>query len=117
MAPPSERIANWSLVISRVLFGLGAFVSMIALLDLVGTIHDQNQERVCFFDLTTETDRIDSEIAATQGRIFEAAVLRPSPTENGRTREIQDLANHLHDLLEDRTAAFVRRDNASERCK
>lgn len=111
----STTATNWSLTISRLFIGAAVLLTTLYLGRLTGTIDDQKDERNCRFDLTTETDRLDSDIAVTQARIFEAAILRPNPG-GGPTDEMRDLGRQLHDLISNRDEAYTRRAQASARC-
>jgi len=115
MALPSSKLNDWSLIISRVLFGGAVIIGSIVLLNLAATVDDQAAERRCAFALTTETDRVDSDIAVKQAQIFEAAILRPS-TGDTTTPELNRLATELQVLIRDREVAYEERDSATERC-
>lgn len=117
MHPQTKDKWEWaSLLISRFLFAGAAVVSMLALASLSTTVGDQKQERDCRFELTTETDRIDSDIMVKQAKIFEAAILRPNPDGRGSTPEMERLADDLRVLIEDQSVAYERRDDAKSRC-
>jgi hypothetical protein len=82
---------------------------------LVGVVDAQKHERDCRFDLTTETDKADSDIVVQQARVFAAAILRPAaPGE--RTEEVVRLGQQLETLINDRDEAYERRAQAAKEC-
>lgn len=115
MAQISNGRIHWSLIVSRMLFGVSTIIAMLVLRNLTNTVHDQERERNCRFELTTETDRIDSEIQVKEAKIFEAAILRPAPSD-GTSAELRELANQLQVLIKDRQTAFDKRDAAAKEC-
>lgn len=114
MAVPLKQVKR-SYRIQAVLDTLFKVIMSVAIVFLANGYLQQREERNCRFDLTTETDKVDSDIAAKQAEIFEAAILRPSP-EGQRSEELIRLGAELHTLLELRVEAYERRDDAVERC-
>lgn len=116
MVQPSKGMANWAILLSRLFIGAAILLTTLYLGDLIHTVNDQKTERNCLFELSTETDKIDSDIAVKQAQIFEAAILRPGSGGGTRTEELIMLGNQLHDLIKDRGPAYTRRAQSEARC-
>lgn len=111
-----DRVAMWTLAVSRVIIAAAALTAALVMMRAFGEIEAQREERDCRFDLTTETDKVDSDIAVKQAQIFEAVILRPPDVQGTRTEEMVRLGNELHSLIEARTIAYEQRANAVQRC-
>lgn len=107
--PRSVTVGNIIDMAFKVLIGA-------ALVFLSLTVYDQRNERDCFFGLTTETDKIDSDIATKQAEIFAVAIRSPSG-DSGPSPELVRLGQQLEGLISDRDVAYAKREDAAARCK
>jgi hypothetical protein len=115
MAQRFDRPIVWLGATARVLFACAALATLWVTGSAVREIGEQRKERVCLFELSTNTDKVDSDIAVKQAQIFEAAILRPGAGDT-TTTELQRLATELQVLIQDRTTAYKQRADAETRC-